>query len=111
MISEPTWNPNQPQVPVDADGNWLNYPDYRCKGWALVGSPWYDEFVIDHMEVGRSSKIIVLRPNLSDRAYPMFIKDLVEFIQNSDLIENGVIKGVWTASKRGKNYGIKVADV
>lgn len=105
-----TWNPQLPEVPVDKDGNWISYPDHRFKGWALVGQPWHDEFVIDHMETGRSSKIVVLRSTFTNRLYPMFIADLVKFVQSAECIEGGVLKGLWTASKRGANYGIKAVD-
>jgi hypothetical protein len=99
------WDSNAPEVPVDKNGNWISYPDYRSEWKSVI--PWRDEFVIDHMETGRSSKIVVLRSTFTDQTYPMFIADLVKFIQDSDRIEDGVLSGIWTACKRGMNYGIK----
>lgn len=102
------WNPNTPEVPVDADGNWMSYPGYGQAGWALVGQPWADEFIIDHMETGRSSKIVILRSLHTERTYPMFVADLVKGIQQGLFdVEDGHLIGIWTASKRGANYGIK----
>lgn len=107
-----TWNPHIPEVPVDDNGNWLSYPSYLHKGWETVPQPFYAEFEIDGMHVGRSAKNVILKDVNTGKTYPMFIADLVKGIQNGDFtIEQhagtGRISGWWTGSKRGANYGIK----
>lgn len=111
--SDPEWNPHQPQVPVDENGNWLSYPDYFCKGWTRV-YPFHAVMVIDGMRTGRSSKVVVLKDTATDKRYPMFVADLVKGVQQGTLGVSfdegegvGKISAWWTASKKGANYGIK----
>lgn len=106
-----TWNPKEPTVPVDNNGNWLSYPDYRHKGWELV-HPFYAELEILSMYHGRSAKGLNLRDVNTGKEYPMFIGDLVDALKNGTFSveqteEGGRLKGWWTASKRGANYGLK----
>lgn len=111
---EPEWNPRQPQMPVDADGNWISYPGYGQKGWETVHQPFHAVMEIDGMRTGRSSKVVVLRDINTDKSYPMFVADLVRGIQSGllgvefdDGSGTGKINAWWTGSKRGANYGIK----
>lgn len=109
---EPDWNPKRPQMPVDKDGNWLDYAGYGHVGWETIHQPFYAEFEIDGMRTGRSSKKVILRDLVSGKLYPMFIADLVKGIANGEFTVvqtelGGRIMGWWTGSKRGANYGIK----
>lgn len=110
----PEWNAKLPQMPVDANGNWISYPGYNKAGWEAVHQPFYAIMEVDHMETGRSSKIVVLKDTKTGKTYPMFIGDLVKGLKNGDFdvqggSENspGLITAWWTGSKRGANYGIK----
>jgi hypothetical protein len=106
------WNPKRPQMPVDKDGNWLNYPGYGHTAWETVEHPFYAEFEIDGIRTGRSSKIVVLKDRKTDKTYPMFVADLVKGIQHGHFtVAGAVISGYWTGSKRGANYGIKAVPV
>lgn len=105
------WNPLSPEVPVDKDGNWLSYPSYGQTAWELV-FPFYGELEILSMYHGRSAKGLNLRDVNTGKTFPMFIGDLVDALQNGTFTvdqtpEGGRLKGWWTASKRGANYGLK----
>lgn len=104
------WNPKSPEVPVDKDGNWLHYPEYwQMKdggGWERI-VPFEAELVIDSMRSGRSAKYVILKNTDTGLTYPMFITDLLKYLESATVVK-GVLKGRWTASKRGQNYGIKV---
>lgn len=115
-MSEPKWNPNKPTMPVDQNGNWINYPGYGQHGWETVEYPFYAEFVIDGMQTGRSSKIVILKDISSGKTYPMFVADLVKGVQRGDFTleqrkDGGRLIGYWTGSKRGANYGIKAVTI
>lgn len=106
-----TWNPDAPEVPVDKDGNWLNYPDWTTDSWVPV-SPFYAELLVSHMESGRSSKTVVLKDITNNKRYPMFVADFVKGIQEdlfavSHDLDGGKLNAYWTACKRGQNYGIR----
>lgn len=32
-MATPEWSAHKPQMPVDKDGNWISYPDYRHVSW------------------------------------------------------------------------------
>ena len=115
MYTRP-WNPDKPEVPVDKNGNWLAYPDYRQETWEPV-RPFFAVMTIDGMETGRSAKRVILKDD-KGKKYPMFVSDLIDGIKKGtfDVFseigggsdgEGGRISSWWTASKRGANYGIK----
>lgn len=113
-MRETAWSPRRPQVPVDDDGNWLAYPDWRCKTWEPV-RPFYAQMTIAGMESGRSAKRVILK-DAEGKTYPMFVADLVKGIQNgtfevhTQLEGPGIIEAWWTAAKRGANYGIQATN-
>lgn len=105
------WNPKLPEMPVDKDGNWIDFPGYGQHGWEVVHAPFHAYMTIDGMRTGRSSKKVILVDDKTGKQYPMFVADLVKAIQNSTItIEAGVLSGWWTGSKRGANYGIKPTE-
>lgn len=121
-MSDPVWNPRLPQMPVDKDGNWMNYPAYGNQQWETVHQPFWADFEIDGMQTGRSSKIVILKDIHTGKKYPMFVADLVKGIQQGDFTVQqatrtadgsraGMISGYWTGSKRGANYGIKAVRI
>ena len=101
----PMWNKNRPEVPVDKNGNWSHYPNLNCD-YVLI-EPFYAELYIAHMNSGRSAKWLTMT-DAAGKEYPMFVADLVKFIQKGN-VTNGCLKGKWTACKRGQNYGIQPA--
>jgi hypothetical protein len=113
--NQPVWNPKIPEVPVDKDGNWLNFPStWNGGGWEKVLQPFYAVMEIDGMRTGRSSKIVILKDVETGKTYPMFVSDLVDGIAKGNFeirpatpTEGGRIVAYWTGSKRGANYGIK----
>ena len=106
------WNPNLPEMPVDENGNWIDWAGYSHARWETVHQPFPASFEIDGMRTGRSSKKVILKDVETGRLYPMFVSDLVKGVQQGDFelsYENGAgrLSGLWTGSKRGANYGIK----
>ena len=100
-------------MPVDKNGNWLDYgQDWRVDHWVTLDFPFYAEFKIDGMRTGRSSKKVILEDVMTGLLYPMFVADMVKGIQLGHfIVAGGIIKGYWTGSKRGANYGIKAVPV
>lgn len=114
---EPTWNPHQPQMPVDKDGNWVSYPGWGTSSWETVYQPFHAVMEIDGMHTGRSAKNVILKDKATGKTYPMFVADLVSGIQKGTLqVQSnndgapGTITAWWTGSKRGTNYGIKAVN-
>lgn len=108
------WNPHLPEMPVDEKGNWMDYPYGwpKLARWETVHQPFYAEFTINGMRTGRSSKKVILEDTRTGKFYPMFVGDMVKGIQEGNfLVAGGIIKGYWTGSKRGANYGIKAVKV
>lgn len=110
MRTAGTWNPRRPMVPVDKDGNWLAYPDFRTASWEAV-RPFFAQLTIDGMETGRSAKRVIFK-DANGKKYPMFVADLVKGIQKGTFAitptdGGGVVSAWWTATKRGANYGIQ----
>ncbi|QUU29314.1 hypothetical protein SEA_DIMINIMUS_130 [Mycobacterium phage Diminimus] len=108
------------EAPFDHEGNMVSYPD-DLVGWErytdddgnerhrairptmLPVEPFYDEFEIVGIELGRSAKRLVLKSRHTGKTYPLFVADIVKLLQ-----DNGtVLKGTWGVAKRGQNYGIK----
>ncbi len=111
MIRHQAWDPKNPVVPVDAQGNWMSYPSHGDQKWHAV-TPFTAEMKIDSLQTGRSSKVVILKDERNGARYPMFIADLVKIIQEGkvDILSSngeGYLTATWTASKRGANYGIK----
>lgn len=107
------WNPNIPEMPVDKDGNWMDYPVYGHVGWETIHQPFYARMQVDGMRTGRSSKKIILKDVDTGKTYPMFVSDMVAAFQvgsfqiSTDEDGAGIITAYWTGAKRGANYGIK----
>jgi len=107
MPRTPTWNPRAPEVPVDKDGNWLHYPDWKFDHWEPV-DPFYARLIVDDMYAGRSAKGVILKNDTTMVKYPMFITDMVKALQHHELhASGGSLAGFWAATKKGANYGIR----
>ena len=112
------WNPKHPQMPTDKDGNWQHFPmsTFERVGdqyvrhpnhWVIVQEPFYAVLEIDRMNTGRSAKYATVRNVETGVTYPMFVSDLLDVIRYAEVSE-GQMRGTWTGSKRGQNYGIKI---
>lgn len=89
---------------------------YNKTGWyrRVDSGEWRDNYVfhatltVTGTTRGRSAA----RINLQDeegRKYEMFLTDVVDLLINAPTVAYGMIEADWTFSKRGSNYGIKVA--
>lgn len=113
MRYDKVWNPKLPEMPVDADGNWLSYPGtWNHDTWEVIHQPFWAVMRIDGMRTGRSSKVVILEDIETKKSYPMFVADLVKGIREGALSVmsgdgEGYLSANWTGSKRGANYGIK----
>jgi hypothetical protein len=107
IYGNPVWDAKNPKVPVDQHGNWLSYPTYQHTHWETV-QPFFAVLEMDGMQTGRSSKLFILKDVETGKEYPMFVADLMRGIQDKALrVHDGKLSAMWTASKRGANYGIK----
>jgi hypothetical protein len=107
MIS-PVWDAKNPIVPFDDNDNMLDFPLYGPnKRWEEFGHKGIRqlELKLDSYTRGRSSATFWWTDEVG-RRYPMFLTDLEDVIRN-EKINFGVVGGLWTATKRGQNFGIK----
>ena len=108
MTVSHSWNAKHPEVPVDENGNWMHYPEgWRANIQWLPVREFAAVLTIESMYTGRSAKYLKVKNKATGITYPMFVSDLVKFIQDGGTVYNGELHGKWTASKRGANYGIK----
>lgn len=84
---------------------------YNQVGWR-PNEPFHATLEIKHMLRGRSAKYPILGPaNAPDdkRTFPMFVADLVDAACTGTIQAGGIISGRWMVSKRGANYGLRLA--
>ena len=103
----PAWNRHKPMVPFDKSGNMLHYPDWQMTGFDFF-YPFKGIMEIDGITSGRSAKYLTLKDTETGQTYPMFVSDLVEFIQLDGEVSGGKLTAIWGARKKGANYGIGV---
>ena len=60
---------------------------------------------LDHFEQRRAAGIFWWRDD-SDKRYPMFAKEFNRLVEEGHLA--ATVDGVWSAEKRGANYGIRL---
>lgn len=103
------------QVPVDDNGNWLSYDGgyfSHAQGKYVHGNytteiTFEAVMKISGMYTGYSAKGLEVTDLNTGKTYHMFVSDFVKTIGHAT-IRNGVYDSMlWTASKRGSNYGIK----
>lgn len=109
-MSAPAWNRHRPEVPFDKGGNMLHYPMYRDCTWDVLW-PFDATMEVDGMMSGRSAKYLILKDVDTGKEYPMFVSDLIDFIQNGGIVKDGRLTTKWMASKKGTNYGIRRCNV
>ena len=110
-------------APFDHRGNllhWVSKESERYRGEFLQpGQPGYVEWrandpfagtlTLSGMESGMSAKYVIWKAD-DGRSFPMFVKDLVDFIcRHKGTVDNGIVHARWMVSKRGANYGIRLA--
>lgn len=66
-----------------------------------------EEMLIEGYSRGRSAANFNLQSTVDKRNYNVFMKDILEIMQNCTISESKV-KAKWTFTKRGANYGIKL---
>lgn len=99
------------RIPFNPNGSLMHFPGYNGGG---ANIEWRDNYEfeatlrLDGMRRGRSAKYIEWKDNKGDAIYPMFIADLLDLMKHGS-ISGGVAVGRWTFTKRGQNYGIRLA--
>lgn len=102
----PGWDPKKPVVPIGSDGALVSYPNYGGEWAELV--PFDATLTLIDTARGRSS--LIFRWETEDgRRWPMFASDVADLIRRGSFGEGGTVTGTWTASKKGANYGLKLA--
>jgi len=100
------------EAPFDGDGNMVSYPgaQWVTRNGRFVNlpkdsmrpvEPFTATMQVIGMETGRSAKRLVLMDVDTGKTYPLFVADIVAILKGVP------ITGVWSACKRGQNYGIK----
>lgn len=99
----------QLKVPFNKEGNMLGYQyDGNIFEWK-DNFEFKDELCFECFMRGQSSAKAVFCSNLNKNKYFVFLTDLDKIIKHG-IEENGIIKGTFTFSKRGNNYGIKLLE-
>lgn len=117
-MTTPKWNAKHPAMPVDTNGNWLHDGGgyvrsengrfvYGDPDWFIVQEPFEASLEIDGLNTGRSAKYATVRNIESGITYPMFVSDLLDVVRYGE-VSDGRMRGRWTGTKRGQNYGIKI---
>lgn len=95
------------KVPFDKNGNMLGFQhDYGIEEWK-DNFEFQDEIQFSCFSRGQSSAKAIFNSNLNKKKYFVFLADLGDMLKHG-VEENGIIKGIFTFSKRGQNYGIKL---
>ena len=68
---------------------------------------WYDELYYKGYGRGRSADYFIWKSIISCKRYYMFMTDMDNILKTNDLIDRS-IKGTFTFTKRGCNFGIKL---
>ena len=100
------------RAPYSPQGHLLHWvsltvtsPDYEWR----PNTPFEECLTLEGMRSGMSAKYVIWR-TMDGRTFPMFIADLIDLVRRA---ENGILGGQvtarWMVSKRGKNYGIRLA--
>lgn len=93
------------KIPFDAEGNQLDY-----EGWGTV--EWKDNHTfkdtLTYVGYGRGRSAVTFTFSRTDgRKVTMFVSDMDDVIKH---LVSGKITGEFTFSKRGQNYGCKLAQ-
>ena len=104
-MSNPPWDPKRPIVPVRPDGSIMSYPLHSSE-WREF-EPFYARLELEGTRRGRSS-LIFIWVDEQGRKWPMFATDVADLITRGT-IRAGFATGLWTAAKRGANYGLRLA--
>lgn len=68
-----------------------------------------DTLTFETMSRGRSAADAIWRSQATGVKFSMFLKDL-DYLLKTSTIEHGVVSGIWTFCKRGRNYGVMLAQ-
>lgn len=117
------------EAPFTEDGSLMHFPENRQDytnavrlkvgyGWevppVIVGPDWRPNvpFVatlrLASTRRGRSAAYFIWQDE-AGREFPMFISDMLALIQGGTIVANGVVTAHWIVTKRGANYGIRIA--
>ncbi|MGW9067860.1 hypothetical protein ACWGQT_00210 [Streptomyces yangpuensis] len=100
------------KVPYNRDGDLMDYvgtyPD-RVHEWRR-NRPFRALLVLQGSERGMSAARFIWHNGEGGHAYKMFMTDMTDLVKNAPNIYKGTVDTWWIAQKRGKNYGIRLAD-
>lgn len=97
------------KAPYDRRGNLLTFAAYGEVHEWRDNVPFEATMTIQGVQSGRSAKHLVVEDE-HGRTYVMFVSDLIEALRTPAGAQNGVFgRRHWMVSKRGQNYGIKIA--
>lgn len=92
------------------NGALLHYADVNYSGRSVE---WRDNvpfdlaITLDHHSRGRSAAYYIWRAD-DGREFPMFMKEMIEVMQEVGVRKGGKVSARWKVIKRGQNYGLKL---
>lgn len=104
------------RIPFDERGNLMHYAmeDWQRPANVTRAHEWRDRepflaklTLTDHRR-GHSAAYFIWQDE-EGRTYPMFVVDLFHLVRSGAYIQAGVCQAEWIGTKRGANYGIKLA--
>lgn len=113
----PKWDKKNPYVPIDRNGNWMQYargvvddPDSTWYGYKAAKLEYIKPFeanirILDYY-TGRSARGLNLQNEDTGVKYTMFMSDFIDFIRHGN-VKDGIMVGTWTVVKKGANFGIR----
>lgn len=93
------------QIPFDADGNQLHYPDRRDVQWR-DNVPFQAKLTYAGFSRGRSAAYLDFTDQ-NGKAITFFLKDFEKVIPH---LIGGAVTGTFIFTKRGTNYGCQLIE-
>lgn len=98
-------------VPFDNTGNLVHYAYYNSDVVMRENVAFEAKLRLKaKMVTGFSAKYVIWENVDTGVTYPMFIKDMIDLLLNSEVSQGETYKTHWRVQKRGSNYGIRLAD-
>ena len=99
------------QIPFDKDGNQMAYAEEWRDGFKFLDNAEFDDtLTLVTYGRGRSSATFTMRCKSTGKTVSVFVSDFTAMAQHADF-KAGQITGRFTFTKKGQNYGCKLAEV
>lgn len=100
------WDKNHPKVPF-LNNEMQHYGTDRHE-WVEL-----QPFAAQSMEIvgfyrGAVSAAKIILEDENGLSYPMFLSDVVDLMRTANIFQGVIWGGVWEATKKGQNYGIRL---